>query len=158
MMRYAIPVLVGLGFFCIISVVTLASTLLNSPPDPLAPYTSLSPGTPVGSLSDYRCQGFFASRQLKEPHFTCQIFPEDSAVLSVTINGDYEEIGSLRFQLQGVELASLVERWGRPTSIEHYGETYFLWWGKAFYAVVYARGLLTYHARVSYISVYAPLT
>jgi hypothetical protein len=156
MLRYVLPGLVGLAFFLVIGVVTAAASALGQPPrDPFAPYSSIMPGNTLASLREYDCQLTSFSPEMSGPHFYCQFEPEDDvAVLSIMITGRDRQISGLWFHTRGVEMADLVKRWGRPTSIRPIGGMYLVWWGKSVYAVVHTRGWLTYQSSVRYVSLY----
>jgi hypothetical protein len=156
MLRYVFPILVGLVFFLVIGVVTAAAFALGQPPrDPFSPYASILPGKALTSLREYDCQLSSFYPEMSGPHFYCQVEPDnDEAVLSIMITGHNRQISGLWFHTHGVEMADLVKRWGRPTSIKAIGGMYLVWWGKSVYAVVHTPGWLTYQSSVRYVSLY----
>jgi hypothetical protein len=156
MLRYGFPALVGLVFFLVIGAVTAAAAAWGQPAnDPLSPYDSLMPGNTLDSLQGYDCRVSSFSPELSGPHFYCQFEPEDDkAVLSIMITGGNQQISGLWLHTRGVQMADLVKRWGRPTSVRSVAGTYLVWWGKAVYAVVHTPGWLTYQAAVRYVSLY----
>jgi hypothetical protein len=157
MLRYIPTLLIGMSLFVLTLTTLGVNGVIYSQPfdDPFAPYDAIAPGAPRAALAQFSCLPILPEKPSMYGWFGCQISPLGGPFRRVTVMGYRDRIANLWFEVKGLQVGHLAQRWGRPDFIRRGNHTYMVRWGGEIYAMVERSGWFTYQSAVRFISIKA---
>lgn len=122
--------------------------------DPFALYNKISPGQAVAALDTYPCGPFYLdpvyiSRNL--PFMNCQIRPDSGPIRLLTVVCSDGVIQQLKFDVEGLEFADVIQRWGPPDVLQETKQFYIARWDEGVFVKGGLAKAFSYHAPVEWV-------
>lgn len=120
--------------------------------DPFNAYNSISPGQPIAALKQHRCMAADQTQSPQESTY-CQIKPSQGHILLISVLMRNGLIHTLSFSIDGLQVADLVQRWGRPDVIQQGRNLYIARWEEGVYATATTEQHFSYSAPVQLVTI-----